>query len=159
MAKRIVDYIDNNAVNYDEVFFTMDTHDQNYLNTREGKFLPAEHCIIDTEGWQLNIEITEAIVRNKLLQKENFIMKDTFGSLKLMKLIEDHDKFNEELTIDFCGFDSDICILNNALIARNYFPEANIRVFANLCQGSSPTGHQAALNVMKTNHIIVEEEE
>ena len=30
---------------YDDVIFTRDTHDENYLNTQEGKKLPVTHCI------------------------------------------------------------------------------------------------------------------
>ena len=30
---------------YDDVIFTRDTHDENYLNTQEGRKLPVAHCI------------------------------------------------------------------------------------------------------------------
>ena len=35
------------------VIFTKDTHLEEYLNTREGKFLPVPHCVRGTEGWGL----------------------------------------------------------------------------------------------------------
>ena len=34
-----------------EVYFTRDTHFENYMSTEEGKHLPVPHCIKDTEGW------------------------------------------------------------------------------------------------------------
>ena len=37
-----------------EIFATLDTHEANYMETREGKKLPVPHCIRGTEGWQLN---------------------------------------------------------------------------------------------------------
>ena len=37
----------------DPILITYDTHDTNYLETREGKALPVPHCICKTEGWQL----------------------------------------------------------------------------------------------------------
>ena len=35
------------------VIATLDTHEENYLDTREGRFLPVRHCIRDTEGWRI----------------------------------------------------------------------------------------------------------
>ena len=41
------------------VVYTRDTHDEDYLETLEGKNLPVEHCIMGTEGWQLQKDIQE----------------------------------------------------------------------------------------------------
>ena len=35
------------------VIATMDTHEEDYLETREGRWLPVPHCIQGTEGWRL----------------------------------------------------------------------------------------------------------
>lgn len=40
---------------------TMDTHESGYLQTREGQNLPVEHCVIGTEGWELNEKILDAL--------------------------------------------------------------------------------------------------
>lgn len=34
------------------VVYTRDTHEDNYLETLEGKKLPVVHCVRDTEGWK-----------------------------------------------------------------------------------------------------------
>lgn len=44
-----------------KVIATMDTHQENYLETQEGRMLPVPHCVKLTEGWELNGEVTEAI--------------------------------------------------------------------------------------------------
>ena len=36
-----------------KVFYTMDTHKENYLETREGRALPLSHCIEGSQGWQV----------------------------------------------------------------------------------------------------------
>ena len=41
----------------DEVIFTRDTHEENYLETNEGRRLPVPHCVKGTEGWQVVKEI------------------------------------------------------------------------------------------------------
>ena len=40
-----------------DVYATRDTHPADYLDTREGRYLPVEHCIKGTPGWQIRDEI------------------------------------------------------------------------------------------------------
>ena len=35
-----------------QIFATLDTHRENYLDTAEGKKLPVPHCIKGTSGWR-----------------------------------------------------------------------------------------------------------
>ena len=49
IAEKIKTYHENN----DQVIFTVDTHQSNYLNTFEGKHLPVAHCIKNTDGHKL----------------------------------------------------------------------------------------------------------
>lgn len=39
------------------MFFTRDTHHDNYLTTREGRHLPVAHCIEGEDGWNLAAEL------------------------------------------------------------------------------------------------------
>ena len=56
-AQAIVQNVRNKIGEYqergDEIIFTRDTHQTDYLNTPEGKKLPVEHCIEGTKGWQI----------------------------------------------------------------------------------------------------------
>ena len=63
---------------YDDVIFTRDTHDENYLNTQEGKKLPVEHCIQGTHGWKI-IDALKPYVLKK-------IDKPTLGSTELAEI-------------------------------------------------------------------------
>ena len=38
----------------DEVVFTLDTHEKDYMETMEGRKLLVPHCIRGTEGWELD---------------------------------------------------------------------------------------------------------
>ena len=51
-ANRIRQKIDS-LNDEDIVIFTRDTHDENYVNTLEGKKLPVVHCVKDTPGWEV----------------------------------------------------------------------------------------------------------
>ena len=46
---------------YDKIYVTYDTHHENYMETREGRFLPVPHCIEGSEGWQLDDEVEAAL--------------------------------------------------------------------------------------------------
>ena len=35
------------------IIATLDTHGDEYMSTREGRFLPVPHCIKGTPGWEL----------------------------------------------------------------------------------------------------------
>ena len=60
-TREAVSMIDNavNVINSHNgtIFVTLDTHTDDYLNTKEGKNLPVPHCIKNTDGWQLNNKI------------------------------------------------------------------------------------------------------
>lgn len=43
------------------MFFTKDTHPEEYLDTREGRRLPVEHCIEGTDGWNFAPELEDAM--------------------------------------------------------------------------------------------------
>ena len=49
----------------DEIIFTRDTDQKNYLETNEGKHLPVEHCIEGTDGWKIpeQLQVPGAIYR------------------------------------------------------------------------------------------------
>ena len=43
------------------VIFTRDTHQENYLETREGKLLPVKHCVQGSHGWALYGKTAQAL--------------------------------------------------------------------------------------------------
>ena len=60
------------------VIFTRDTHGPDYLNTREGRFLPVPHCLRGSGGWHLygSLAAYEASSDPRVA----FVDKPTFGS-------------------------------------------------------------------------------
>ena len=139
-----------------KVIATMDTHDENYLNTQEGKFLPVPHCIADTFGFGINDDIYEAICK----KPRQIVTKHTFGNLNLPERIERTANLcdDEVEAIELIGVCTDICVINNALILKAAFPEVPIIVDAACCAGVTPELHEAALKVMKSCQIIVKED-
>ena len=142
-AKRIRDFSG-------KVFVTMDTHFENYMDTREGKKLPVPHCIKGTDGWQLNDRIREALYGKDF----DVVEKHTFGSTELPKLIRS-DAGDDEVSIELIGLCTDICVVSNALILKANFCESEVSVDASCCAGVTPETHRAALETMKMFQINV----
>ena len=127
----------------DEVIFTRDTHEENYLETNEGRHLPVPHCVKGTEGWQVVKEID-------CLDCEH-IDKPTFGYIHRAEQFKD-SRIPE---IEIIGVCTDICVISNALILKAVFPEIDISVDASCCAGVTPATHKAALTAMKSCQIRV----
>lgn len=135
VKKKIAEY----QANGDEIIFTRDTHQTDYMNTNEGKHLPVEHCIEGTEGWMIwdGLEIPDA----------TYINKPTFGYLNW------RDYQLEE--VELVGLCTDICVVSNALIIKAMYPEIKVSVDASCCAGVTPESHQAALTTMKMCQVEV----
>jgi len=126
-----------------KIIFTRDTHDENYLNTQEGRNLPVPHCIKGTRGWQIIDEFAEYTADALILDKPNF------GSVELAKHIiaDDYDE------IEFCGLCTDICVVSNAIILKAHLPETPIVIDPAACAGVSTASHQAAILTMNMCQI------
>lgn len=137
VKKKIKEYRDRG----DQIIFTLDTHQTNYLETYEGKHLPVVHCVQDSVGWQISDELGLDV------EKDILIEKHTFGYLNW----KDFD-FEE---VEICGLCTDICVISNALIIRATYPEIDITVDSSCCAGVTPETHKAALETMKMCQIEV----
>jgi nicotinamidase-related amidase len=137
-----------------DIIVTMDTHGSDYMKKREGRFLPVEHCIKGTEGWDLSKEVKASLYGKNYRVLE----KVTFGSVDLPKLLKDLSG-EENFEVHVIGLCTDICVVSNAMIVKASFPEADIYVDAACCAGVSPESHRAALQTMKSCQMIIENEE
>lgn len=154
IVDNVVDLI-NGLNENDCVICTSDTHYDSYLRTLEGRKLPIPHCIEGTEGWDTNSKIADAIINTKATFL-GYIDKNTFGSIKDLPLtLAEKVKFGD--TIEFCGLCTDICVVSNALILRAWFNQTPMIVHKTACAGTSVEAHEAALKVMQSCQIDVED--
>lgn len=131
------------------VLFTRDTHEENYMDTQEGRNLPVPHCIRNTNGWEIRKELDA-------LRKEAPVDKVTFGSADLgMKLKAANEKDTIQ-SITLVGLCTDICVISNAMVLKAFLPEAEIIVDAACCAGVTPESHRRALETMEVCQIKIE---
>ena len=142
--------------NGDAIIYTMDTHGEDYMETREGKNLPFIHCVKGTDGWKIQSEVNSEIISAKLRGIKVFeIQKPTFGALNLPDDIKSVVG-NEEFEIEFVGFCTDICVISNVLITKAAFYEkATVIVDSTCCAGVTPEKHESALETMRSCQIEV----
>ena len=124
IANKIEEYLKGGQ----DVIFTKDTHYTNYLTTREGKHLPIEHCIIDSEGHNLYGKVA-----GYEKQAKKVFNKTSFGSIDLAKFISRSD-YKE---VEFCGLVSNICVLSNIIMTQTYNEKVEIIVDLNATKGLS----------------------
>lgn len=136
VKEKVQEYLTNG----DQVIFTRDTHDVNYLSTNEGKYLPVEHCLRGSQGWEIIEELDASGCK--------CIDKETFGFMGWSDI-----ELGSE--VELVGVCTDICVISNALIIKAQFPESDITVDATCCAGVTPETHKAALVSMKSCQINV----
>lgn len=130
-----------------KVIFTMDTHGENYMDTREGKKLPVKHCIKNSDGWQIVNELKPYAT--------DCVEKPTFGSKELARRLCEENKREKIESIELVGVCTSICVISNALLIKAFLPETDIRVRADLCACVSDESHRAALTAMETAQIEI----
>lgn len=150
-AQAIVSKVEGKIRDFDgEIYYTRDTHQQNYLETMEGRNLPVKHCIEYTDGWRIKTEIMAASEGKKVI----VIDKPTFGSMELIEIIDEEEKESIE-SITLIGLCTDICVISNAINLKTRFWETPIIVDSACCAGVTPQSHNNAIEAMKMCQITI----
>jgi len=122
-----------------QVAFTLDTHEEDYASTQEGRNLPVKHCIRGTGGHQLFGEV-QALSEGCLSFE-----KCTFGSGLLFSYLQQ----NNFESIELVGLVSNICVISNAVLAKTALPEAQIIVDADCTASNDPVLNEKAFDIME----------
>jgi nicotinamidase-related amidase len=176
IAQKMVDYHKRGQ----RIIQTFDVHAPNYLETREGKFLPVEHCILDANA-EFDAMSSGGIGMSRLLQEAanaieddadygsivtECVTKNTFGSIDLANAFHasvfDDVEIAQRLQyehIELCGVVSYLCVLSNAVLLRAVQPEADIRVDVQAVAGPDEKLHQEALDIMRAMGFTVYDSE
>lgn len=152
IAERVISKVKNFKGN---VIFTLDTHEEDYLETQEGKLLPVRHGIEGSEGWHLIRELDE-------VQKEKgfpVYRKNMFASRKLAEDLYDINSKHPIKSIEIIGLCTDICVVSNALMIKGFLPEVPIKVDSSCCAGVTAERHESALKTMESCQISVIQED
>ena len=147
-ARQILPEVNRRISEAETVLYTLDTHEEDYLSTQEGKNLPVVHCVKGTWGHKL---------ADGLLVKEGSkqIEKPTFGSVELGQYVKELYTSGQIGSVALIGVCTDICVISNALLLKAYCPELPVSVVSHCCAGVTPESHENALKAMSMCQIAV----
>jgi len=146
LEHRIADKIRQYRSRGDQIVFTFDTHDANYMDGQEGRNLPIPHCIEGTDGHNLYGQVAELVDEN-----DKKLHKRTFGADSLYTYLK-QEQFS---SIELVGLVSNICVISNAILAKTAQPETHIIADANCTASYDSKLHMAALDIMSGLQIEV----
>lgn len=148
-AQQIVSAVREKAASFNgRIFFTMDTHGDDYLETQEGRKLPVPHCIKGTDGWMICGELSG-------IKNDGVIEKPTFGSVELGKKLLSLNETEEISSVTLVGLCTDICVISNAMLIKAFLPETRVIVDQTCCAGVSTENHRTALRAMEACQIEI----
>lgn len=133
----------------DCIYATKDTHDEDYLHTQEGEFLPVVHCVKNTKGWEFPEKIDAALDGAVVIQKT------TFGSSALADMLYFETIGQDQVEIELVGLCTDICVVSNAILIKEKLPEVKVIIDASCCAGVTPQSHAAALTTMQMCQCVI----
>ena len=145
LADTIKEKIENYLNSNNDVIFTLDTHNEKYMDTHEGKNLPVIHCVKGSEGWKVNKKVDYLDKAIKVFEKP------TFPSLDLANYLKDSDYEEVEL----CGLVSNICVISNAVMVKSALPNANIFIDAKATDSFDKVLQEKCFDVLEGLHIKV----
>ena len=141
IKNKIETYLNNN----DDVIFTFDTHEENYMDTMEGHKLPVKHCIKNSDGWKV-YESCDYLNKAKMVFE-----KPTFPSLDLANYLKD-TSYDE---VELCGLVSNICVISNAVMVKSALPNAKIYIDAKATDSFDKPLQEKCFDVLEGLHIEV----
>ena len=142
IAQKIAQYRSNG----DEVVFTFDTHEADYMDTQEGHNLPVEHCLKGTAGHGLYGRVADLIQED-----DRCFNKPAFGSGELYAYLLGTPFAGIELV----GVVSNICVISNAVLAKTAQPETPVSVDANCTASNDSRLNEAALDIMASLQVQI----
>lgn len=157
LDEKIVNKIHQYLNNGGDVFYTMDTHTENYLDTREGKQLPIPHCIFGTDGWELYGKTGETLkdgVNAIMIKKNTFGVSPFVMNSAVMgyKGAEGNDIVE---SVEFVGLVTNMCVISNVAVFQARFPNAQMIVDSKLVDSFDKEMHNATLAVLKSMQVEV----
>ncbi|MGN0025897.1 MAG: cysteine hydrolase family protein [Clostridium sp.] len=145
LEEGIYNKVNENLKEGNKVLFTYDTHEINYLETREGKNLPVVHCIKGTEGHKLFGKL------QKFEHNKNVISYEKYGfGLAPEDMLKISKEIGEDLEeIEIVGVVTNICVISNFVMFQSQYRNADIVVDASLCASFDESLHSKTLDIIE----------
>ncbi len=138
----------------DHVLFTYDTHDGDYLETREGRALPVPHCDPSKSGWRLYGKTQELCCETCNNSQIHTVSKHALG-MPPEELVRLSKVLGEVEDIKVVGVVTNMCVISNAVMLRAQWPESEMTIDASLCRAFDPVLNEKAFDIMESLQMNV----
>lgn len=142
IRNKVKEYENNN----DLIFYTINIH----------KNMPDDQRPARQKQWGQSIYdgLNDILFPHNSIEKMNYGLPPNKADA-LFKYIEDKDIS----TIEILGVETHICVLSNAIILQNIFPNSKILINEDLCISNDIKLHKQALTIMKGLQMEVKKNE
>ena len=162
---KLAEYIEHEGHKYDYICITLDSHPKNHMSFKENGGIWPEHCVIDTNGWNIPEYLDDAMQYAGAGKKIYFgyyhkgtepdteeysIFDNEKDGFTLYSQIKDliHQ---EDVFISVCGIAGDYCVLETLKGLRKYIGDNYIYVLTEYT--ASIDGGEKLINYLKENNI------
>lgn len=138
LVPKIIEKIEKYEENKDLIFYTLNIHENMEDDCRS----------MEEKKWGQSLypTIYTKLIHHHALKKINY-------GIPLEECIRIKNMLSQEKTkikgIEIVGVETHICLLSNAIILQNLFPNTKIIINEKLCTSSDLTLHRKALSIMK----------
>lgn len=121
-----------------KIFYTLDIHEEMKDDKRSK----------EEKAWGQNLYQP----LKEYLDPHTYLKKIYYGITpeKASMLKETYKDRSESLKVEIIGVETEICVLSNAIIIQNMFPDAKITIDSSLCTSNNLKLHKNALEIMKS---------
>ncbi|MBC9824543.1 cysteine hydrolase family protein [Carnobacterium inhibens] len=141
LVPKIVKEIKKQEKEGEPIYYTLNQHDIENDNRSDAE-----------KKWGLELfgPLKEAL-------KEHHAIKKKFHSIPPEAAAELRNQYedNPDRVIDFCGVETNVCVLSNAVMLHSSFPLATISILKDLCMGTTKELHNETLDIMKSLKIEI----
>lgn len=169
IVPEIAKYIQFASDNDYRMVMTADCHDTEIESDFIEHYTVPTHCVKGTDGFDIVQPLLDVATTQFPDENWDVVYKNTFAldprHIPWEIFFNMSDYYLDSLSRDeiegqlegiyLCGVCTDICVISNALMFRSMFPRTPIYVLSKLCAGTSREAHEAALQVMRNNCIVV----
>ena len=133
IIKKIKEYEKRN----EKIFYTLNIHED----------MEDDNRTKEERKWGQNIYYP----LQKHLKAHNYLKKMYYGITpeKASMIKEKYKDKTYSKNIEIIGVETEICVLSNAIILQNMFPDSNIKIDSSLCKSNDLKMHENALDIMK----------
>jgi nicotinamidase/pyrazinamidase len=139
LVERILKRIEEYEAKQDKIFYTIDIHEE----------MEDDHRSKEERDWgqELYPPLKEKLSRYPSLEKTYYAISPEQAE-EIRNKYQNQDQYIRE--IELVGVETNVCLLTNAILIRNLFPDSKLIIDKRLCASSDTGLHEKTLEIMES---------